>query len=206
MQNKARDAFFDSIMTRRNIKQYLTLDVHRDCLVDDSLKAVSEVIGSGSEDVKKALRITFRGEEGIDGGLRKEWFLLLAREVFNPDHGMFLYDEDSQYCYFNPNSFETSDQFFLVGVVMGLAIDNSTILDVALSPFAFRKLLASPPARGQGPSAHPKSSMKYTLDGLVEYRSRLARRLRQLLDYDGDVEQTFCLDFVIDMNRYGTTV
>lgn len=88
MQNKARDAFFDSIMTRRNIRQYLALDVRRDCLVDDSLQAVSEVIGSGSEDVKKALRITFRGEEGIDGGgLRKEWFLLLIREVFNPEHG-----------------------------------------------------------------------------------------------------------------------
>lgn len=89
MQSKARDAFFDSIMSRRNINQYLMLNVRRDCLVDDSLKAVSEVIGSGSEDVKKGLRITFKGEEGIDGGgLRKEWFLLLVREVFNPEHGM----------------------------------------------------------------------------------------------------------------------
>lgn len=120
--------------------------------------------------------------------------------------GMFLYDEDSQYCYFNPNSFETSDQFFLVGVVMGLAIYNSTILDVALPPFAFRKLLASAPAHGQGVSAHPKPVMKYALEDLAEYRPRLARGLRQLLDYDGDVEQTFCLDFVIDTDRYGTTV
>ncbi|RCI17370.1 hypothetical protein L249_2402 [Ophiocordyceps polyrhachis-furcata BCC 54312] len=207
MQNKARDAFFDSIMTRRNIKQYLALDVRRDCLVDDSLKAVSEVIGSGSGDVKKALRITFRGEEGIDGGgLRKEWFLLLVREVFNPDHGLFLYDEDSRYCYFNPNSFETSDQFFLVGVVMGLAIYNSTILDVALPPFTFRKLLAAAPAHGQGPSSHPRPSMKYTLDDLAEYKPRVARSLRQLLEYDGDVEETFSLDFVYEMERYGTSV
>lgn len=88
MQNKARDAFFDSIMSRRNIKQFLELSVRRDCLVDDSLQAVSEVIGSGSEDIKKGLRINFKGEEGVDaGGLRKEWFLLLVREVFNPDHG-----------------------------------------------------------------------------------------------------------------------
>ncbi|PHH86397.1 hypothetical protein CDD83_10312 [Cordyceps sp. RAO-2017] len=207
MQNKARDAFFDSIMTRRNINQYLSLDVRRDCLVDDSLKAVGEVIGSGSGDVKKALRITFRGEEGIDGGgLRKEWFLLLVREVFNPDHGMFIYDEDSQYCYFNPNSFETSDQFFLVGVVMGLAIYNSTILDVALPPFAFRKLLASAPAHGQAPSAHPRPSMKYSLADLADYKPRLARGLRQLLEYEGDVEQTFSLDFVVDMERYGIVV
>lgn len=119
---------------------------------------------------------------------------------------MFLYDEDSQYCYFNPNSFETSDQFFLVGVVMGLAIYNSTILDVALPPFAFRKLIASAPTHGTGASAHPRPAMRYTLEDLAEYRPRLARGLRQLLDFEGDVESTFCLDFVIDTEKYGTVV
>lgn len=88
MMTKARDAFFDSIMTSKKVTQYLTLDIRRDCLVEDSLTSVSEVIGSGSEDIKKRLRIVFKGEEGYDaGGLRKEWFLLLVREVFNPDHG-----------------------------------------------------------------------------------------------------------------------
>ncbi|KAH8706683.1 hypothetical protein BGZ61DRAFT_350034 [Ilyonectria robusta] len=207
MQSKARDAFFDSIMSRRSVNQFLVLDVRRDCLVDDSLQAVSEVIGSGSEDIKKGLRIVFKGEEGVDaGGLRKEWFLLLVREVFNPDHGMFLYDEDSQYCYFNPNAFETSDQFFLVGVVMGLAIYNSTILDVALPPFAFRKLIASAPTHGTGASAHPRPAMRYNLEDLAEYRPRLARGLRQLLEFEGDVEVTFCLDFVIETEKYGTNV
>ncbi|KAH7154963.1 hypothetical protein B0J13DRAFT_521134 [Dactylonectria estremocensis] len=207
MQSKARDAFFDSIMSRRSVNQHLVLDVRRDCLVDDSLQAVSEVIGSGSEDIKKGLRIIFKGEEGVDaGGLRKEWFLLLVREVFNPDHGMFSYDEDSQYCYFSPNSFETSDQYFLVGVVMGLAIYNSTILDVALPPFAFRKLIASAPTHGTGASAHPRPAMRYTLEDLAEYRPRLARGLRQLLDFEGDVEATFCLDFVIQTEKYDTNV
>ncbi|KAK1997628.1 HECT-domain-containing protein [Colletotrichum falcatum] len=205
---KARDAFFDSIMTRRTVTQFLVLDVRRECLVDDSLKAVSEVIGSGSEDIKKGLRIVFKGEEGLDaGGLKKEWFLLLVREVFNPEHvGMFIYDEDSQFCYFNPNSFETSDQFFLVGVVLGLAIYNSTILDVALPPFAFRKLLASAPTASAGPSAHPRPTMNYSLEDLAEYRPRLAAGLKKLLEYDGDVETTFQLDFVVDVEKYGTVV
>ena len=88
MEIKARDAFFESINSHRSIQQYLVLDIRRDCLVDDSLKAVGEVIGSGGEDIKKGLKINFKGEEGVDaGGLRKEWFLLLVREVFNPDHG-----------------------------------------------------------------------------------------------------------------------
>ncbi|KAL2131130.1 hypothetical protein VTI74DRAFT_5515 [Chaetomium olivicolor] len=204
MENKARDAFFDSIMTNRIVQQFLMLNIRRECLVEDSLKAVSEVIGAGGGDIKKGLKINFKGEEGVDaGGLRKEWFLLLVREVFNPDHGMFLYDEDSQYCYFNPNSLEPSEQFFLVGVVMGLAIYNSTILDVALPPFAFRKLLlAAPPP--SIPISQPRQPMTYTLEDLAEYRPRLAHGLRQLLDFEGDVESTFCLEFAIDTDRYGT--
>lgn len=88
MEVRAMEAFFDSILSRKNVNQYLTLEVRRDCLVEDSLRIVSEVVGSGSEDIKKRLRVEFKGEEGIDiGGLRKEWFLLFVREVFNPDHG-----------------------------------------------------------------------------------------------------------------------
>ena len=89
MEVKAREAFFDSIMTHKSVNQYLILRIRRECLVEDSLKGVSEVVGSGGEEVKKGLRIEFKGEEGIDaGGLRKEWFLLLVRDVFNPEHGM----------------------------------------------------------------------------------------------------------------------
>ncbi|KXX73866.1 putative E3 ubiquitin-protein ligase HECTD2 [Madurella mycetomatis] len=206
MENKARDAFFDSIMTNRVVQQFLVLNIRRECLVEDSLKAVSEVVGGGGEDIKKGLKINFKGEEGVDaGGLRKEWFLLLVREVFNPDHGMFLYDEDSQYCYFNPNSLEPSEQFFLVGIVFGLAIHNSTILDVALPPFAFRKLLLAAPPASSLPTFQPRQTMTYTLDDLAEYRPRLAHGLRQLLEFEGDVESTFGLDFAIDTERYGAT-
>jgi E3 ubiquitin-protein ligase HECTD2 len=104
MAGKAREAFFDSILSHKNYAQYLVFSVRRECLVDDSLQKVSEVVGSGSEDIKKALRIEFQGEEGVDGGgLRKEWFLLLVREVFNPDHGMYthpLYRGRPTYFYF----------------------------------------------------------------------------------------------------------
>ncbi|KAI6714371.1 hypothetical protein JHW43_003031, partial [Diplocarpon mali] len=204
MEVKAREAFFDSIMTRKSVNQYLILRIRRDCLVEDSLKGLGAVVGTGGEEIKKGLRIEFKGEEGIDaGGLRKEWFLLLVRDVFNPEHGMFTYDDDSGFCYFNPNSFETTDQYFLVGVVLGLAIYNSTILDVALPPFAFRKLLAAAPPAAPGATSHAKPSMIYSLEDLAEYRPVLAHGLRQLLDYDGDVETTFCRDFVADIDRYG---
>jgi E3 ubiquitin-protein ligase HECTD2 len=88
MEVKARDAFFSSILSHQAVSQYLVLKVRRECLVEDSLRGVSEVVGTGQEEIKKGLRIEFLGEEGVDaGGLRKEWFLLLVREVFDPDHG-----------------------------------------------------------------------------------------------------------------------
>lgn len=45
--------------------------------------------------------------------------------------------------------------------------------------------------------------MTYTLDDLAEFRPGLARGLRQLLDFHGDVESTFCLEFVVETERYG---
>lgn len=207
MEIKAREAFFNSIMSRKAINQYLVLKVRRECLVEDSLRSVSEVVGAGQEEVKKGLRIEFMGEEGLDsGGLRKEWFLLLVREVFDPEHGLFVYDEDSHYCYFNPGTFETSDQFFLVGVVIGLAIYNSTILDVALPPFAFRKLLASAPNYTGPVTSTSRPTVGYALEDLAEFRPSLAQGLKQLLDFEGDVEETFCRDFIIIVERYGQPV
>lgn len=47
---------------------------------------------------------------------------------------------------------------------------------------------------------------KCTLDDLAEYRPALARGLRLLLDYEGDVAETFCYDFVAQVDRYGEVV
>ncbi|KLU91888.1 ubiquitin-protein ligase E3A, partial [Magnaporthiopsis poae ATCC 64411] len=202
MLNRTRDEILDSRRNNGLHQQHLDLSVRRDCLVEDSLKSVSAVIGNGTDDIKKALRITFRGEDGIDaGGLRKEWFLLLVRDLFNPDHGLFVYDDDSRYCYFNPYSFETSEEYYLVGVVLGLAIYNFNILDIALPPFAFRKLLAAAPNSLMGQNRPDRA---YTLDDLAEVRPRLAQSLSQLLEFEGDVESTFCQEFVIEVDKYGS--
>ncbi|KAG9544575.1 HECT-domain-containing protein, partial [Aureobasidium melanogenum] len=206
MEIMAREAYFDSVTTRRSIDGYFHLRVRRECMVDDSLKQISSAVGSGPEELKKGLKVHFTDEEGVDaGGLRKEWFLTVVRDIFDPNHGMFLYDDDSGFCYFNPSSFETSDQYYLVGALLGLAIYNSTILDVALPPFAFRKLLASAPPSTQNPAlpSSARTQMSYTLEDLAEWRPVLAKGLRDLLEFDGDVETTYCRDFVASIERYG---
>lgn len=90
-----------------------------------------------------------------------------------------------------------------MGVLLGLAIYNSTILDIALPPFAFRKLLACAPPNNVPALSTPQQSFKCTLDDLAEYQPALAKGLRDLLNYEGDVQETFCLDFVVQIERYG---
>ena len=116
--------------------------------------------------------------------------------------GLFIYDEDSRYCYFNPNSFESSEEFFLIGVVFGLAIYNSTILDVALPPVVFKKLLQSP-SNALMASSLARQSQRYTLDDLAIFRPALARGLRQLLEFEGNVEEVFCRTFAVEIDRFG---
>ncbi|ORE10196.1 hypothetical protein BCV72DRAFT_302155 [Rhizopus microsporus var. microsporus] len=187
METKWREAFFNMLFYQKLSMPYLILRVSRDNLIEDSLRQLAQ----NELDLKKSLRIEFIGEEGVDaGGLRKEWFLLLVRSLFDPQYGMFTYDEDSNLCWFNPTSFENEDQFFLVGVVLGLAIYNSTILDVHLPTACYKKLL----------------SMPVGLADLGEFRPALKKGFDQLLEFEGDVENVFCCSFVAEIDKYGQRI
>ncbi|CAG8453048.1 8874_t:CDS:10 [Ambispora gerdemannii] len=184
METKAKEAFFTILFQKRVTAPHLILRVRRDFLIEDSLNQIA----ANEMELKKSLRIEFVGEDGVDaGGLRKEWFLLLVRELFDPRYGMFTWDEDSNLCWFNPASFETSDQYYLVGVVIGLAIYNSTILDVHFPLACYKKLFNCPVG----------------LEDLKVFRPAFARGLDKLLTFDGDVETTFCRDFIGEYEAFG---
>lgn len=90
--------------------------------------------------------------------------------------------------------------------MLGLAIYNSIILDIALPPFAFKKLLAAAPQTTGPQPLTTRPMYKCTLDDLAEYRPVLAKGLRTLLEFEGDVAETFCHNFVADVDRYGDIV
>jgi hypothetical protein len=64
----------------------LNIQVRRNKLLEDSLRMLS----TQSKNYRKQLKIKFIGEEGVDqGGVKKEFFYLLMKELFNPDYAMF---------------------------------------------------------------------------------------------------------------------
>ncbi|ORX50995.1 hypothetical protein DM01DRAFT_1337612 [Hesseltinella vesiculosa] len=183
MELKRREAFFNMLFHQQASSPHVILSIRRPHLIEDSLRQLVQL----KHELKKSIRVQFDGEEGVDaGGLRKEWFLLLVRSLFDPQYGMFTFDEDSNLCWFNPSSFENEDQFYLVGLILGLAIYNSTILDIPLPLACYKKLLDHP----------------VDLDDLRVLQPSLYHGLQQLLSFSGDVASTFCRTFVIDIDRF----
>ncbi|KAI9611099.1 hypothetical protein H4Q26_008948 [Puccinia striiformis f. sp. tritici PST-130] len=139
---------------------------------------------------QKLLKISFVDEEGVDGGgLKKEWFLLLIRELVAPEYGMFLHDSELNQIWFNPASTEL-EEFRLIGIVIGLAIYNRATLDFGLPLVGYRKLLGLPVTE---------------LTDLASLKPEVANSLKWILEYDGDDLEEICSrNFVGDYDAYGT--
>ncbi|XP_053559395.1 probable E3 ubiquitin-protein ligase HERC3 [Bombina bombina] len=167
---------------------YLVLHVRRNNLVADALRELSIY---SDIDLKKPLKVIFDGEEAVDdGGVTKEFFLLLLKELLNPIYGMFTVYPDSNLLWFSDICFVEHNWFHLIGIMCGLAIYNFTVVDLHFPLALYKKLLNVPP----------------TLEDLKELSPTEGRSLQQLLDYpEDDVEETFCLNFTICRESYGLT-
>lgn len=141
MERKAEEAFINSLDKRVAYDVYFKVKVRRECIVQDSLRCIH----LNPNNLKKSLRVQFINEPGVDaGGLKKEWFLLLTRALFSPTAGMLSYVEDSNLLWFNVLPVDNFEMYYLFGAILGLAIYNSTILDLRF-PLAMYKILLGLP-------------------------------------------------------------
>uniref|UniRef100_A0A671XN60 HECT and RLD domain containing E3 ubiquitin protein ligase 4 n=1 Tax=Sparus aurata TaxID=8175 RepID=A0A671XN60_SPAAU len=171
-----------------SVNPCLILIVRRENIVGDTMEVLRK---SKNVDYKKPLKVIFVGEEAVDaGGVRKEFFLLIMKELLDPKYGMFRYYEESRLIWFSNKTFEDIDLFNLIGVICGLAIYNLTIVELHFPVALYKKLLKRKP----------------TLDDLKELMPDVGRSLQMLLDYtEDDLEETFCLNFTITEENYGAT-
>ncbi|GAU89958.1 hypothetical protein RvY_02448 [Ramazzottius varieornatus] len=177
-----------SLMINPHQALYLNLYVTRENLLTDTL---NQLYHFHPQELKRPLKIWFKGEEGEDaGGVKKEFFMLLMRELLDPKYGMFTYYEEARTIYFNGNSFELDTMFGVVGVLCGLAIYNGVIVDVHFPLAVFKKLLGIKPVLAD-------------LDGLMP---TVRRGLTQMLEYEGDdLESVFSLNFTVTNEYLGHT-
>ncbi|CAL8073193.1 unnamed protein product [Calicophoron daubneyi] len=165
---------------------FFNVVVRRDNLIQDTLTYLTM---ANPSDLRKVLRVKFEGEEAVDeGGVMKEFFLLIMRDLLSPIYGMFRCYPESRMLWFSEMTMESDNVFLLVGILCGLAIYNSIIVDLSFPLAMFRKLLGDTPV----------------LDDLKELDPIVGRSLQQLLDYEGeDFESAFCLTFALDIDFFG---
>ncbi|KAG7307788.1 hypothetical protein JYU34_006381 [Plutella xylostella] len=161
--------------------QFLNLTVSRNHIVRDT---VAQISSHDSSQLKKPLRVEFVNEEAEDaGGVRKEFFLLLLKEIFDPVYGMFQQSDETHMIWFSNNPFEDDVMYYLIGAIYGLAIYNSIIIYVPFPLVLYKKLLGE----------------SVMLDDLTDLYPTLANSLKSLLDYtEDDVEEVFSLCFAVN--------
>lgn len=170
MERKAEEAFISSLQKKIPVDVYFRLRVRRSHITNDSLNGIL----LHQSELKKSLRVEFINEVGIDaGGLKKEWFMLLSRELFDPKNGLFTYSSESQLGWFSYSNINNNEMYYLVGVIMGLAIYNSTILGLQFPQVFYKKLLG-------------KKSVN--LDDYTELHPVTGSNLTKLLHYPKDFD------------------
>ncbi|XP_073722885.1 probable E3 ubiquitin-protein ligase HECTD2 isoform X2 [Misgurnus anguillicaudatus] len=201
MISMARQTLVDKVSRRQRVDMsllFLNIKVRRLQLVSDSLDELSRK----RADLKKKLKVTFVGEAGLDmGGLTKEWFLLLIRQIFHTDYGMFTYVKESQCHWFSSWKCDNYSEFRLVGALMGLAVYNSITLDIRFPPCVYKKLLTPPIVPCDLDT--PVGMATLTLEDLQQVMPDLAHGLGELLSYEGNVEEDFYTTFQVFQEELG---
>lgn len=123
------------------------LNIRRARVFEDSYHAFLHKTGDQIKYGKLSVR--FYGEEGVDaGGVTREWFQILARQMFDPNYALFEpCAADSQTYQPNRNSAINPDHlsyFKFVGRVIGKAIYDGRLMDAHFARSLYRQLLGKP--------------------------------------------------------------
>ncbi|GJQ80835.1 putative E3 ubiquitin-protein ligase [Trypoxylus dichotomus] len=116
-----------------NVPTKFEIKVRRSHILEDSYRAISSV--TRVDNVKTKLWVEFEAEVGLDyGGLAREWFFLLSKEMFNPYYGLFEYSAMDNYTLqINPFSGMCNEEhlnyFKFIGRIAGMAVYHGKLLD-----------------------------------------------------------------------------
>ncbi|KAF4668216.1 hypothetical protein FOL47_003139 [Perkinsus chesapeaki] len=175
---------------------FTILRVRRDHLLEDSLR---QLAGFGADELKRVLKVQFEGEQGVDeGGVQKEFFLLLVQEMYDENYAMFEYNKETRTFWFSNKCLESNLQYELFGIVLGLAIYSGVILDINFPLIVYRKLLS---ADKEGRIDKPSLDMIER-----EFDPEFAQGLRKFLNFSGDIEATFSFTMSTDYEYFGERV
>ncbi|KAI8808083.1 hypothetical protein BJ742DRAFT_290400 [Cladochytrium replicatum] len=139
--------YFTQQLTKRSVREHygtLQINVRRQHVFEDSFHQLQS--RSGNEIKYSKLSVRFYEEEGVDaGGVTREWFTVLARQMFNPDYALFKPSAADRVTY-QPNRFSGINPdhllyFKFVGRIIGKAIYDGRLLDAYFTRSFYKCML-----------------------------------------------------------------
>lgn len=177
------DYFRKKLKKPADIPNRFEMKLHRNNIFEESYRRIMSV---KRPDVLKArLWIEFESEKGLDyGGVAREWFFLLSKEMFNPYYGLFEYSATDNYTLqINPNSGLCNEDhlsyFTFIGRIAGLAVFHGKLLDgFFIRPF-YKMMLVK----------------QITLKDMESVDSEYYNSLKWILENDPtELDLRFCID------------
>ncbi|KAM9183842.1 E3 ubiquitin-protein ligase NEDD4 isoform 1-T1 [Dugong dugon] len=188
---KRKYEFFRRKLKKQNdIPNKFEMKLRRATVLEDSYRRVMAV--KRADFLKARLWIEFDGEKGLDyGGVAREWFFLISKEMFNPYYGLFEYSATDNYTLqINPNSGLCNEDhlsyFKFIGRVAGMAVYHGKLLDGFLIRPFYKMMLQKP----------------ITLHDMESVDSEYYNSLRWILEND---PTELDLRFIIDEELFGQT-
>ncbi|XP_075714083.1 E3 ubiquitin-protein ligase NEDD4 isoform X3 [Rhinoderma darwinii] len=125
--------FRKKLKKQPDIPNRFEMKLRRAAIFEDSYRRI--IAMKRPEFLKARLWIEFDNEKGLDyGGVAREWFFLISKEMFNPYYGLFEYSATDNYTLqINPNSGLCNEDhlsyFKFIGRVAGMAVYHGKLLD-----------------------------------------------------------------------------
>uniref|UniRef100_A0AAX7TE49 HECT domain-containing protein n=1 Tax=Astatotilapia calliptera TaxID=8154 RepID=A0AAX7TE49_ASTCA len=114
---------------------------------------------------------------------KRDLFHHLFLKMVSEESGMFMLNDSKTLAWFPSNATEESKRnFFLFGLLCGLALYNQCIIHLPFPLVLFKKLL----------------SLEPTLEDMMEFSPTVGRTLQTILNYEDDVLDNLYMDFWIN--------
>ncbi|MGH0140167.1 UNVERIFIED_CONTAM: hypothetical protein FKN15_070494 [Acipenser sinensis] len=160
-------------------KEDMAVHVRRDHVFEDSYR---ELHRKSPEEMKNRLYIVFEGEEGQDaGGLLREWYMIISREMFNAMYALFRTSPGDRVTYtINPSSHCNPNHlsyFKFVGRVVAKAVYDNRLLECYFTRSFYKHILGKSVRYTDMESEdyHFYQGLVYLLENDVYFRQELER-------------------------------
>lgn len=182
-----RVVLFQKNMEKKiNQNNIFYIEINRSTVLTDSFNLLCS---KTREDWLSTFIVLFIDEFGSDaGGLTKEWFSLVSKEIFNPNFALFVPSETQSYQP-NPSSGvnqEHIEYFKFIGKFIACALIHGQCVNAHFSRSFLRQILGR----------------QLQLSDLEEYDESVYKSMMMILNED---VEPLCLTFTIDDNEYGDT-